>query len=31
MSFINPIVPEPSWGTQFPNVDPAEWEEDDDE
>lgn len=25
------IIPEPDWGTQFPNVDPAEWEDEDDE
>lgn len=30
MSFIDPIVPEPDWGNPFPNVDPEEWEDDDD-
>jgi len=25
MSFIDPIVPEPDWGTQFPSIDPDEW------
>ena len=25
------ILPEPDWGTQFPNVDPNDWEDDDDE
>jgi hypothetical protein len=24
------IIPEPDWGTQFPNVDPDEWEDDED-
>ena len=23
------ILPEPDWGTQFPNVDPDEWIDDD--
>ena len=23
------ILPEPDWGTQFPNVDPSDWEDDD--
>ena len=30
MSFIEPIVPDPDWGNPFPNVDPDEWEDDDD-
>ena len=31
MGFIT-ILPEPDWGTTFPNVDPQEWiEEEDDE
>ena len=30
MSFIGPIVPNPDWGNPFPNVDPDEWEDDDD-
>ena len=25
------ILPEPDWGTQFPNVDPSEWEDDDED
>ena len=25
------ILPEPDWGTQFPSVDPSEWEDDEDE
>jgi len=25
------ILPEPDWGTQFPNVDPEEWEDDDED
>ena len=25
------ILPEPDWGTQFPNVDPNEWEDDDED
>ncbi len=25
------ILPEPDWGTQFPNVDPDEWIDEDDE
>lgn len=29
MSFIDPIVPNPDWGNPFPNVDPEEWEDDD--
>jgi hypothetical protein len=29
MSFIDPIVPNPDWGNPFPNVDPDEWEDDD--
>lgn len=29
MSFIEPIVPDPDWGNPFPNVDPDEWEDDD--
>ena len=24
------ILPEPDWGTQFPNVDPSEWIDDED-
>jgi len=31
MSFIDPIVPNPDWGNPFPNVDPNEWEDDDDD
>lgn len=31
MSFIEPIIPEPDWGITSPNVDPDEWEDDDDE
>jgi hypothetical protein len=31
MSFIDPIVPNPDWGNPFPNVDPDEWEDDDDD
>ena len=31
MSFIDPIVPNPDWGNPFPNVDPEEWEDDDDD
>jgi hypothetical protein len=27
MSFIDPIIPEPDWGITSPNVNPAEWEE----
>ena len=23
------IIPEPDWGTQFPSVDPSDWEDDD--
>jgi hypothetical protein len=30
MSFIDPIVPAPDWGNPFPNVEPDEWEDDDD-
>jgi hypothetical protein len=30
MSFIDPIVPTPDWGNPFPNVEPEEWEDDDD-
>jgi hypothetical protein len=30
MSFIDPIVPNPDWGNPFPNVEPEEWEDDDD-
>jgi hypothetical protein len=30
MSFIDPIVPNPDWGNPFPNVEPDEWEDDDD-
>jgi len=30
MSFIEPIVPNPDWGNPFPNVEPEEWEDDDD-
>jgi hypothetical protein len=29
MSFIDPIVPNPDWGNPFPNVEPDEWEDDD--
>lgn len=31
MSFIDPIVPKPDWGNPFPNVEPDEWEDDDDD
>jgi len=31
MSFIDPIVPNPDWGNPFPNVEPDEWEDDDDD
>jgi hypothetical protein len=31
MSFIDPIVPTPDWGNPFPNVEPDEWEDDDDD
>lgn len=31
MSFIDPIIPNPDWGTQFPSVDPEEWEDDDED
>ena len=31
MSFIDPIVPNPDWGNPFPNVDPDEWEDADDD
>ena len=31
MSFIDPIVPNPDWGNPFPDVDPDEWEDDDDD
>ena len=30
MGFI-PIVPDPGWGLPTPNVDPSDWEDDDDE
>jgi hypothetical protein len=30
MGFI-PIVPEPGWGLPTPNIDPSEWEDEDDE
>ena len=30
MSFIDPIVPNPDWGNPFPNVEPEDWEDDDD-
>lgn len=30
MSFIDPITPQPNWGNPFPNVDPDEWEEEED-
>lgn len=30
MSFIDPIVPNPDWGNPFPDVNPEEWEDDDD-
>jgi hypothetical protein len=30
MSFIDPIVPNPDWGNPFPDVNPDEWEDDDD-
>jgi len=26
-----PIVPEPAWGLPTPNIDPSEWEEEEDE
>jgi hypothetical protein len=29
MSFIEPLNPD--WGNPFPNVDPDEWEDEDDE
>ena len=25
------IIPEPDWGTQFPNVDPSDWDDEDDD
>lgn len=25
------ILPKPDWGTQFPNVDPSDWEDEDDD
>jgi hypothetical protein len=25
------ILPEPDWGTHFPNVDPSEWIDDEDD
>lgn len=25
------ILPEPDWGTQFPNVDPNDWEDEEDD
>ena len=28
---FEPIVPDPSWGLPTPNIDPADWEDDDDE
>lgn len=31
MSFIDPIIPQPNWGTPSPNVDPDEWLEEDDD
>lgn len=31
MSFIDPIIPDPDWGTQFPNVDPEEWEDEEED
>jgi hypothetical protein len=31
MSFIDPIVPNPDWGNPFPNVEPEEWEDEDDD
>jgi hypothetical protein len=31
VSFIDPIVPEPDWGTQFPSIDPDEWIEEEEE
>jgi hypothetical protein len=31
MSFIDPIVPEPDWGTQFPSIDPDEWIEEEED
>jgi hypothetical protein len=31
MSFIDPIVPNPDWGNPFPNVEPDEWEDEDDD
>jgi hypothetical protein len=31
MSFIDPIVPNPDWGNPSPNVDPTEWEEEEED
>jgi len=33
MAFMGftPIVPDPGWGLPTPNVDPSDWEDDDDE
>jgi hypothetical protein len=28
---FEPIVPDPGWGLPTPNIDPADWEDDDDE
>jgi hypothetical protein len=27
----DPIIPEPNWGNPNPNIDPAEWEDEDEE
>lgn len=31
MSFIDPIVPTPTWGNPTPNVDPDEWSEEEED
>jgi hypothetical protein len=31
MSFIDPIVPTPDWGNPSPNVDPDEWNDEDED
>jgi hypothetical protein len=31
MSFIDPIVPQPDWGTASPNINPDEWREEEDD
>jgi hypothetical protein len=30
MGFM-PIMPEPGWGLPVPNIDPSEWEDDEDD